>query len=396
MLDQIAKYTAKLTADHAADQERIAFAAQDDLLITAGNPELAHLAGATLSRLSALALVAACPALPFADFLVGRAGAGETAIIPRDTETRTFLHDIPFLRRDQLYDPPEQAARLLANRKGIIIEGIGIVATGMVTVEQAFINYSSVFHSTFVKYLEDLLADGFLLPGEREAVDHFRKEWLRPLHAEGLEFAAAGLSGHGEILAELETVGRYTVQRGLVDSFFGNISCRAGERIYISQTAASLDELGGCIDPVPMDNSSTTGITASSELLAHRRIYESSDARVILHGHPKFSVVMSMLCAEETCPVNDCWKDCPKVRLLGDTPVVAGEIGAGGLAKRVPPVIAGPGKAIVYGHGVFTIGEDFGEAFRAMVDVENWCREEYFRRLDLREEARSNGQRREG
>ena len=126
---------------------------------------------------------------------------------------------------------------------------------------------------------------------------------------------------------------------------------------------------------------STTGITASSELLAHRKIYESSNARVILHGHPKFSVVMSMQCDERDCTVSDCWKDCPKVRLLGETPVVAGEIGAGGLAKRVPPVIAGPGKAIVYGHGVFTIGKDFGEAFRAMVAVENWCREEYFRRL---------------
>jgi ribulose-5-phosphate 4-epimerase/fuculose-1-phosphate aldolase len=49
----------------------------------------------------------------------------------------------------------------------------------------------------------------------------------------------------------------------------------------------------------------------------------------------------------------------------------------------VPPVIAAPGKAIVYGHGVFTIGrEGFAEAFRAMVEVENWCRQEYRRRLE--------------
>ena len=61
---------------------------------------------------------------------------------------------------------------------------------------------------------------------------------------------------------------------------------------------------------------------------------------------------------------------------------MAGEIGAGGLAKRVPPVIAGPGRAIVYGHGVFTTGKTgFAEAFRAMVEVENWCRGEYRRFL---------------
>jgi ribulose-5-phosphate 4-epimerase/fuculose-1-phosphate aldolase len=173
-----------------------------------------------------------------------------------------------------------------------------------------------------------------------------------------------------------------------VDSFFGNISYRTGDLIYISQTAASLDALSGCIDPVPMDNSTTTGITASSELLAHRKIYEATGARAILHAHPRFAVVMSMQCEERDCPVSDCWKECPHVRFLGGTPVVAGEIGAGGLARRVPPVIGEPGRAIVYGHGVFTIGRlGFGEAFAALVEVENWCREEYFRQLDAKARA---------
>lgn len=386
MRDQITKYTAKLLADRSACPDGIAFAAQDDVLITAGAPELALLAGNTLSRLNSLALVAARPSLPFADFLIARAAATEECIVPQDTETRTFLHDIPFLRRAELLDDPSPAlAKLLGNRKGVIVEGIGIVAVGAITVEQAFINYCSVFHSTFVKYLQDLLADGFLLPGEEEAFRSFREEWLRPLAADGLDFAAP-LSGEKDaILPEIERVGRYTVERGLVDSFFGNISAVAGDLIYISQTAASLDELKGCIDPVPADNSSTTGITASSELLAHRKIYEQTGARVILHGHPKFSVVMSMLCdRKKECVIEDCWKDCPHVRDLGGTPVVAGEIGAGGLAKRVPPVIGGSGSAIVYGHGVFTLGrEGFGEAFRTLVDVENFCREEYFRQLDI-------------
>jgi len=384
MKDQIAKYTGKLIADRSAIPDAIAFAAQDDILITAGAPELALLAGGTLARLNSLALVAARPSLPFADFLVARASAGDSAIVPQDTETRTFLHDIPFLRQKDLPpDPAAEIARLLGNRKGVIVEGVGIVAVGAITVEQAFINYSSVFHSTFVKYLQDILAEGFLLPGEPEAFRKFRQQWLRPLSAQGLAFRETLPQVKGEILAEIETVGRYTVERGLVDSFFGNISGRVGELIYISQTAASLDELKGCIDPVPTDNSSTTGITASSELLAHRKIFEATGARVILHGHPKFSVVMSMLCETRDCPIKDCWKDCPHVRLLGGTPVVAGEIGAGGLAKRVPPVIGGTGSAIVYGHGVFTLGRvGFGEAFAALVDVENFCREEYFRRLD--------------
>jgi ribulose-5-phosphate 4-epimerase/fuculose-1-phosphate aldolase len=394
MKDQIENYTGKLVADRSARPEAIAFAAQDDILITAGAPELARLAGATLGRLNALALVAARPSLPFADFLVARAPAGEAAIVPQDTETRTFLHDIPFLRqRDLQQDPSGEIARLLGNRKGVIVEGVGIVAVGAITVEQAFINYSSVFHSTFVKYLQDVLADGFLIPGEREAFQAFRCQWLKPLSAEGLVFREALPEQKEEILQEIEAVGRYTVERGLVDSFFGNISARAGGLIYISQTAASLDELKGCIDPVPTDNSSTTGITASSELLAHRKIFEQTGARVILHGHPKFSVVMSMLCETRDCPVQDCWKDCPHVRLLGGTPVVAGEIGAGGLAKRVPPVIGASGSAIVYGHGVFTLGKaGFCEAFTAMVEVENFCRAEYFRRLDQSQLSQPTGE----
>lgn len=218
----------------------------------------------------------------------------------------------------------------MGNRKGIIIEGVGIVASGAVTVEQAYINYSSIFHSSFVKYLQDVLDRGFIFPEEAEAFADFRNQWLHPLTAEGLSFAEAPLTGGEAILAEVERVGRYTVERGLVDSFFGNISAREGELIYISQTAASLDELAGCIDPVPMDNSSTTGITASSELLAHRRIYEETGTAVILHGHPKFAVVMSMRCTEKGCGIKDCWKDCPKVRFLGDTPVVA--------AKSAPAV----------------------------------------------------------
>ncbi len=352
--------------------------------MTDGDPFLARLAGEILSRSSFLGLVAARPSLPFADFLVRRQGGREGRIIPRDTETRTFLHDIPYLCRDEMgEDAPALLARHLAERKGVIVEGLGMIAGGPLTIEQAYVNYSSIFHATFVKYLQDILCDGFLLDGEAEAFQRFRGEWLAPLSPEGLEFRAGPLDEPEAIRAEIAAVGRYTVERGLVDSFFGNISVRAGKTIYISQTAASLDELEGCIDPVAMDNSSTAGITASSELLAHRRIYEMSGARVILHGHPRFSVVMSMLCEEQGCIVDNCWKECPRVRFLGDTPVVAGEIGAGGLAERVPPVIAKSGKAIVYGHGVFTTGrEGFGEAFSAMVEVENWCRVEYFRRLE--------------
>ena len=386
MRSLIAKYAGKMERDRSVVPGRAGIAAQDDVMLSEGAPDLSRLAADVLSHLSCLGVVAASPSLPFAEFLLRRANPDVKTIVPLDTETRTFLHDIPIVRREELAGNPARAiAALLSNRKGVIAEGVGIVASGPVTLEQAYIHYSSVFHACYVKYLLEVLREGFLLPGEGEAFRAFRETFLRPLTAEGLSFRAGPLDDPGEVLSEIRAAGRYTVERGLVDSFFGNISYRVGGTIFISQTAASLDELAGCVDPVPTDNRSTTGITASSELLAHRRICEATGARAILHGHPKFAVAMSMLCDVKDCPVKDCWKDCTRVRMLGDTPVVAGEIGAGGLAVRVPPVIGGPGKAIVYGHGVFAIGRDgFGEAFRSMVDVENRCREEYFRRLEAR------------
>lgn len=387
MLDQIAKYTAKLISDQSSSAESIAFAAQDDVMISSGEPLLAALSQRVLSRLNCLALVTASPSVPFADFLVKRSAHNEREIVPRDTETRTFLHDIPIVRKEgREADPAERIATLLGNRKGIVVEGIGIIATGALTIEQAYINWSSVFHSTYIKYLEDLLENGFVVPGEQEAFADFRRTFLPPLSSGGLEFRQGPFADKDMILKEIACVGRYTVQRKLVDSFFGNISYSNGDLIYISQTASSLDELDGCIDPVPFENSSTVGITASSELVAHRAIFETTGCRAILHGHPRFAVVMSMMCAEkESCHITDCWKDCAKVRLLGNTPVVAGEIGAGGIAKNVPPVIGTNGSAIVYGHGVFSIGmNDFRQAFQGLVDTENWCRSEYFRLLDSR------------
>lgn len=385
MLIQIEKYTSKLISDSSAKIGQIAFSAQDDTTVSAGDPDLRLLSEAVLSRLNSLAVVVATPSIPFADFLIQRSANHEHKIIPRDTETRTFLHDIPILRKSEIIsDPVGKITKLLGDRKGIVVEGLGIIASGALTVEQSYINWSSVFHSTYIKYLEDLLEDGFMLHMEKEAFNNFRSKSLFPLSSDGLEFSTGPLLEISSILNELSKVGRYTVERHLVDSFFGNISYSNGDLIYISQTASSLDELRGCIDPVPFDDSSTVGITASSELVAHREIFLKIGCRAILHGHPRFAVVMSMICNEKgLCQVTDCWKDCSKVRFIGNIPVVAGEIGAGGIAKNVPPIIGASGSAIVYGHGVFTVGKtDFREAFQSLVDVENLCRAEYFRLFD--------------
>jgi len=175
------------------------------------------------------------------------------------------------------------------------------------------------------------------------------------------------------------------VDYGLVDSYFGNISYRLDQTIYISQTGSSLDELAGCIDPCPLDDSSCAGITASSELVAHEEIYRNTANRAILHGHPKFAVILSMDCSDFDC-INRgrCHIKCSKERLIEDIPIVPGEVGTGptGLCHTLPPAIQGRRGVIVWGHGLFTVATvDFNEAFKQLLEIENMCREEYFARV---------------
>jgi ribulose-5-phosphate 4-epimerase/fuculose-1-phosphate aldolase len=387
---QIEKYTQKLLRDRTSVQDSIRFYRLDDAVITNRQDEWLPVFKEVFNGLDVTALLFAKPALPFADLLVERADPKADRLVPKDSETKVFLHDIPFIRKAEWLERPksEMAGKIihcLKKRKAAIIQGLGVVASGGMTVEQAFIGYSSIFHTTFVKYLLDLLTEGFRLPDERRHIDEFRKSWLRQSDLSDLTFVSGPIYDRDAIIREICRVGRYTVDKGYVDSFFGNISYFDGRTIFISQTASSLDELEGHIDPVPLDGSSTSGLSASSELPAHRGIYVTSHYHAILHGHPKFSVIMSMHCEERNCDIEDCNRLCNRNRTACGVPIVAGETGAGGLARSVPLALKTSGVCIVYGHGIFSAGEeDFRDAFMKMVDVENRCREEYFSLVEKR------------
>ncbi len=382
MIHQLNKYAAKLQSDGSAQPERTAILAYDDRLLSLGAEQLLPLGQAVIERLNVVSLVVASPPLPLLEILLTRLPRNSATLVPQDTETRTFLHDIPIVRQGQFsVEDPQLLVELLGQRKGILVEGVGIMTTGSVTVEQAYINYSSVYHALFVKLMLMLLVEESPSAAELEELQPLLQQLAEPipLQLDGLQ--EGPLQGKAAVLAAIDQVGKRTVELKLVDSFFGNISCCQADSIYISQTAASLDELPGCIDLVPNDNSSTAGITASSELIAHRAIYAQNPVATILHGHPKFSVIFSLLCEEKSCKITDCWKDCDKIRDLAGAPVVAGEVGAGGIARRVPPVIAA-GIAVVYGHGVFATGvKDYRQPLRKMIELENWCRSEFRRRL---------------
>jgi ribulose-5-phosphate 4-epimerase/fuculose-1-phosphate aldolase len=293
---------------------------------------------------------------------------------PEDCETRTFLHDIPVIEDFT----PERISNALSRRKGAVFRNGAVIAQGTVTIEQAFIIASSVIHALFIKYFVDYWRKICKDRATHSDRHYFEHVWgsLFPLPEANVSLGCGPFDAESVILKEMARAGKATVDAGLVDSFFGNISYTTKETCYISQTGSSLDELESAIVSLPINGSSSVGLTASSELGAHIQVVKKTGCRSILHGHPKFSVIASMMCEEDgSCPY-DCYRNCPKLRDLGGIPIVPGEIGAGGLAKTIPSRIEADGGAIVYGHGVFTTGlDDFRRPFDKMVEIERMARE---------------------
>ncbi len=398
-------------------------------------------AGAVVRELGAAALLLAEPVGARGAAMLALAedalAAGRDIVTPGDCETRTFLHDLPVVRGLDA----RTIAAALAHRKGCIVLENGralMAAAGSVSPEQPFVTASSMAFACLVAYFSRHLRDlraGVVMTADRLA----RFVAIRALvEAEAAarpvvdsELVAGPFGDAAAARAAMIEVGRLVVERGLVDSTFGNVSCRvsppagdeargpvdgdpavdvwsadavydatpepaagAGDLLLVSQTGSALDELAGVIDACRFDDATTVGITASSELVAHRAIYDGGPARTILHGHPPFCVILSMDCPRLDCPgLGQCHRACSEQRGLTTdlsvfVPIVPGEVGTGryGLCHTLPPALTADGgrpAAIVYGHGLFATGaRDFRDAFATLSGVERFCLREYFRRVD--------------
>ena len=344
-----------------------------------GAPQNALLAE-TLSRLGAACLMLVPPAEPYRSMLEFLASREAPAIRPRDCETRTFFHDIPVVECPD----PEPIVAALSRRKGAYLPGLGILAHGALSPEQAFITVSSVAFAGFVKFFSDHLAACRAGVRDPEAAAAFETavRHLPPPPETVPPLARGPFADRETALAAMAAAGRATVTLGLVDSVFGNISYNLSGTLAISQTGSALDELEGAIDLCPLDGSSCAGLTASSELSAHAALASRDGRKAILHGHPKFAVIMSMDCDRPDCPHRDaCHVACDQPRFLDDIPVVPGEVGCGprGLVHTMPPALVGRRGVVVLGHGVFTMGrDDFNEALAALCAIETSSRARYF------------------
>jgi len=381
-------YVAKIVAQGLAAKKDILFLGLDaeftaNRFLAGINPELFRV----FDRMNINTLLYVEPAEPYRSILQHLARRGGNALVPTDCETRTFLHDIPHIP----VLSSDAISTALAHRKAAIVGDRGIVSYGTVSPEQAFVSFSSVCFSTYVKFFVDVMFHledhaGGRTPQDATLVEAYHEITEKiPSGCLGWEtLPASPPRNEAETYEQMVKTGKELVKRRLVDSYFGNISYVSGETIYISQTGSSMDELEGCIDAVPLDGSSSSGITASSELSAHISIYRKTGKRAIIHGHPKFTVIMSMSCRRQGCDISTCYRSCRERRSVAGVPIVSGEIGTGpaGLVQTVPKAMSGSGAVIVFGHGIFSTGEDnFSPAFELIQTVEDACRREYFKKI---------------
>jgi ribulose-5-phosphate 4-epimerase/fuculose-1-phosphate aldolase len=413
MSGMIERYMEKLLSQGLVAPGQAVLAERDDVIRWSAAPSIVgrtrHVLEELFERLEIQSLLFARPAEPQASIIDALArqaleessvdGSARPRLALRDNETRLFLHDLPVvasLDADALVD-------VLQRRKSVIIPGEGVVTIGTVSPEQCFIVFSSVLFATFVKFFSDLLLDrqrGVARPWQEACLARVAPH-LPTLHGDAKALARGPFADEAAAYHAVAEAGKPLIQHGLVDSVMGNISLCFDERLYISQTGSFLDELEGAVDPCPLDNSACTGLTASSELPAHLAIVRGAgpDAgsnaaaiRAVLHGHPRFAVIMSLFCEEEEgCPQRGkdrCHLSCPVERSVAGVPIVGGESGNGprALARTVPAALAKPGvnAVIVYGHGVFTVGEiDFNEPMARLFEVERACRAACLAALDL-------------
>ncbi|MBU3949803.1 MAG: class II aldolase/adducin family protein [Proteobacteria bacterium] len=328
-------------------------------------------------------LIFSKPKEPYFSIINYLAKNSDGIIRPCDCETRTFFHDLPVSDK---FNTDAIISRL-KKRKCVIIPDYGIIATGMVSIEQAFITYSSVCFSCFVKFFSDYLYAIKYNKPDKRFIQIFEKvlNFVSPPLSFNHCLLQGPFNSSTDVLNALTEAGKLMVDLKLVDSFFGNISYCYNDTLFISQTGSSLDELEGCIDLCPLDGSSCAGITASSEFPAHLDIFKKTGHKAILHGHPKFSVILSMDCEVTNCSNKGlCHITCPCKRNVCGIPVVSGEVGSGtcGLCNTVPEAIIDKPGVIVYGHGIFTSGiKDFNEPFMNLLKIENDCYKEYLNRV---------------
>jgi L-fuculose-phosphate aldolase len=173
---------------------------------------------------------------------------------------------------------------------------------------------------------------------------------------------------------DIARFGKKLVDRGLVESHFGNISIRAGSKMLITKSGSALDEITeNSVVEVNIEMPSSLDSIASSETVVHRTIYQNTPALAVIHAHPPFAVIESLLVEDVIVPIN-----IEGEYFLHEIPIVRGDTGSPELANNTALALRGRKGVIVFRHGTFAIGNELEEAYFVTALIEQSCKLKYY------------------
>lgn len=173
---------------------------------------------------------------------------------------------------------------------------------------------------------------------------------------------------------DIAKFGKKLVERGLVESHFGNISVRVGSKMLITRSGVPLDEITeNSVVEVDIDKLSSFDSIASSESPIHRAIYKNTTARAVIHAHNPFAVIESLLGHDKIIP-----PDSEGQYILHEIPVVRGSFGTKELADNTSGALKDHKGVIVFAHGTFAAGKTIEEAYFVTALIEHSCKLKYY------------------
>jgi len=96
------------------------------------------------------------------------------------------------------------------------------------------------------------------------------------------------------LFKQFKDIGRDLFTRGLVSSHAGNMSVRIGNTLYVTARGTMLGRLKQT-DIIRLTDKEDTSPKASSETPIHRSIYNNTDTHSIIHTHPPYGTLLSMI-----------------------------------------------------------------------------------------------------
>ncbi len=154
----------------------------------------------------------------------------------------------------------------------------------------------------------------------------------------------------------------------LISSHGGNISVKINDNILITRTGSMLGHLmPEDIVVISLKNMNDKNIKkASMELVVHRAIYENSNANVVMHTHPEYTILLSFS-YRKISPIDSEGK-----YAIGEIPVmnVRKTIASDEVANEIKKYTKNYNAAIVKSHGLFVWAENIEKAFYLTTSIE--------------------------